>query len=272
MEWNTWLNALAFLVLALMVAGKLSPVIKFYIKQTFIVVSLVMTGALSIPYGLLNFRDPHKIQKFTAWVLKPASWILGVDWHIHFKSPHDQTKSHMFVCNHQSALDVIGMLQLWPLIMPCFTTAKKELKYAGPFGLILYLCGTIFVDRMSSEKGRKAVNEAGQMARETGSSIWVFPEGTRNHKRDGSMLPFKKGAFHVAVVSRLPVVPVIMSEYDFYDTNRKFFRSGHAHITVLDPIPIEDYPAEDPTSVARLLEKSREIMLEAIGNNNKKHH
>ena len=40
--------------------------------------------------------------------------------------------------------------------------AKKELKYAGPFGLCLTLCGTIFLDRGSSESGRRAINEAGK--------------------------------------------------------------------------------------------------------------
>ena len=54
--------------------------------------------------------------------------------------------------------------------------AKKELKYAGTFGLALVYMGTVFVDR-SSEKGRNAVNEAGKKAKENGNSLFLFPEG-----------------------------------------------------------------------------------------------
>eukprot|EP00095_Tigriopus_kingsejongensis_P008402 maker-scaffold9_size846264-snap-gene-5.9 protein:Tk08402 transcript:maker-scaffold9_size846264-snap-gene-5.9-mRNA-1 annotation:"1-acyl-sn-glycerol-3-phosphate acyltransferase alpha" len=269
MECNAALNALATGTLVLMVLCRFVPAVQFYVKQTFIVVALVLNAFVALPYGLI-VREQNRIQVFTAWTLQPANWLLGVRWNITFKGTHDQTKAHVLVCNHQSALDVMGMLALWPQIIPCVTTAKKELMYTGPFGLILYLCGTIFVDRMSSAKGRQALNVAGKQARETGSSMWVFPEGTRNHNRDGGMLPFKKGAFHVAVNSRLPVVPVIITEYDFYNTKAKVFTSGEAQITILDPIPIEDYPADDPESVGRLLEKTREIMLEEIGRNHKK--
>ena len=54
------------------------------------------------------------------------------------------------------------IFQIWPSLDKCVMVAKKELKYAGPFGLCLTLCGTIFLDRGSSESGRRAINEAGK--------------------------------------------------------------------------------------------------------------
>ena len=90
---------------------------------------------------------------------------------------------------------------------------KKSLKYAGPFGVAMTLGGAIFVDRAKSEKGRKAINDAGQKAKESGTSLFLFPEGTRH--RGGGLLPFKKGAFHVALDVQMPILPVVVSEYTF---------------------------------------------------------
>jgi lysophosphatidate acyltransferase len=54
--------------------------------------------------------------------------------------------------------------------------------------------------------------------------MWMFPEGTRS-KRD-ELLPFKKGAFQVAVQNKLPVVPIVISPYAFIDDKKKVFGSG----------------------------------------------
>lgn len=54
--------------------------------------------------------------------------------------------------------------------------------------------------------------------------LWIFPEGTRSKKEE--LLPFKKGAFHIAMMNKLPIVPVIISPYYFIDDNKKIFNSG----------------------------------------------
>lgn len=54
----------------------------------------------------------------------------------------------------------------------------------------------------------------------------MFPEGTRNNTK--KLLPFKKGAFHLAVASQCPVQPVAVSRYSFlgnfrFDSGKHFF-------------------------------------------------
>lgn len=45
------------------------------------------------------------------------------------------------------------------------------------------------------------------------SSLWIFPEGTRTLRPEIDLLPFKKGAFHLAVQSGVPIVPVVCENY-----------------------------------------------------------
>jgi len=52
----------------------------------------------------------------------------------------------------------------------------------------------------------------------------MFPEGTRNGS--ATLLPFKKGAFHVAIASQTPIQPVVVSRYHFLDDRKKVFNSG----------------------------------------------
>lgn len=44
-------------------------------------------------------------------------------------------------------------------------------------------------------------------------SVWIFPEGTRSYTAKPDMLPFKKGAFHLAVQAGVPIVPVVTANY-----------------------------------------------------------
>lgn len=62
---------------------------------------------------------------------------------------------------------VAGMNKLWSALKRCTIVAKKEVLYAGPFGLGLWLGGVIFIDRLNSEKSREAINKvSGKLKRD----------------------------------------------------------------------------------------------------------
>ena len=58
----------------------------------------------------------------------------------------------------------------------------------------------------------------------------MFPEGTRNSSRT-SLLPFKKGAFRVAITCQVPILPVVYSPYYFIDDKKKHFVQGKMEVT-----------------------------------------
>uniref|UniRef100_A0A8C8R7W3 1-acyl-sn-glycerol-3-phosphate acyltransferase n=1 Tax=Pelusios castaneus TaxID=367368 RepID=A0A8C8R7W3_9SAUR len=105
----------------------------------------------------------------------------------------------VIVSNHQSILDMMGLMEILP--DGCVQIAKKELLYLGPVGLIMYLGGVIFINRKSTSNAKTVMSGVAQTMLEENVKVWVYPEGTRNG--NGDLLPFKKGAFHLAIQAQV---------------------------------------------------------------------
>ena len=189
---------------------------------------------------------------------------MGLQWNTFGRENIDQNQTYVVVCNHQTALDVLSVSHMLESFDKCTFVVKKELKYVPVFGLGGYLSGCIFLNRGSSESSRNAINKAGKSAKEMGKSLMLFPEGTRNSAGGGSLLPFKKGAFHVALDIGVPILPIVISEYDFLGPpgarNQKF-TSGDVKIQILPPIQTEGI---SKNQMDDLIKKTRDSMLEAL--------
>ena len=95
-------------------------------------------------------------------------------------------------------------------------------------------------------------------------SLMLFPEGTRNSAGGGSLLPFKKGAFHVALDIGVPILPMVISEYDFLGPDgarTEKFTSGNVTIKILPPIQTEGVRKDQ---IDDLIKETRDSMIEAL--------
>ncbi|KAF9198926.1 1-acylglycerol-3-phosphate O-acyltransferase, partial [Podila verticillata] len=94
------------------------------------------------------------------------------------------------------------------------------------------------------------------------SGIWIFPEGTRSRLDTADLLPFKKGAFHLAIQAQLPILPIVAEGYShIYDSARRSFPGGELEIRVLEPIPTIGMTADN---VNELVERTRNVMLQHL--------
>jgi 1-acyl-sn-glycerol-3-phosphate acyltransferase len=129
-------------------------------------------------------------------------WVSGVDVDTRFEAPLPDGPV-IFVCNHQGAFDILALFDGLPRRF-VFIAKKSVFRY--PFiGWHIAAQGYISVDRSNRERSIRSMEIAGKRIRE-GVSVAVFPEGTRS--ADGSILPFKKGPFMVALKAGVPIVPV----------------------------------------------------------------
>ncbi|WVF66335.1 hypothetical protein IAT40_001075 [Kwoniella sp. CBS 6097] len=165
-------------------------------------------------------------------------------------------QSALLISNHQSFLDILYLGRILPKRSAIM--AKQELKWTPLLGQFMTLSGAVFVNRNSRKDAVAALEIAGQDMKKKGVSLWVFPEGTRSSSAEAALLPFKKGAFHLAVQAQVPIVPIVCENYHRLFDGRSRFESGKLKIKVLPPIPTAGLTADDVTS---LTESTREMML-----------
>lgn len=135
------------------------------------------------------------------------------------------TRPAVFIGNHQTELDVLMLGCIFPKY--CSVTAKKSLKSMPFLGWFMSLSGSVFIDRSNSNDARAAMAGAAHEITSEKQSVYMFPEGTRSYSKEPMLLPFKKGAFHLAVQAGVPIVPVVAANYsDVLYVKGWRFRSG----------------------------------------------
>lgn len=119
----------------------------------------------------------------------------------------DGDRPVIYVSNHTSALDIFIGIWLGP--EGTVGVAKKEVVYYPFFGQLYWLSGHLRIDRGDTGKAMVAMKELVRIVQAYRLSIWMWPEGTRS--KDGRLQPMKKGIYHLALATGLPVVPVVVS-------------------------------------------------------------
>lgn len=118
-------------------------------------------------------------------------------------------QSYVFASNHRSYLDTATLFRYTGRRVGL--VAKKELLKVPVLGQGMGFVNVIAIDRTNPERAMQSMQHAREVL-EDGYSFGVFVEGTR--AMPGELLPFKKGAFHLAVQTGVPIVPVAIKNSD----------------------------------------------------------
>jgi len=148
----------------------------------------------------------------------------------------DPDQSYFLVGNHQSALDI-------PILMMAFDgdirfMAKDSLFRIPILGRVMHQYGYIPIDRKSARTTIRALQAALARMKDDPISFAVFPEGTRT--TDGRLLPFRKGAMKIALLSGMPIVPfTIDGAWRVNNRARMAVVPGPIRVVFHEPIPVE---------------------------------
>jgi len=190
----------------------------------------IVLGTLSLLSTLVDRTGDagHRCARAWAWLILKTT---GVRVRVTGLEHLDFGKSYVFAANHQSIYDIPIVFTSLP--MQLRIVAKESLGRIPFMGWHLQRTGHLLVDRRNPGpdivvKMKRLVSEA--------HSLIVFPEGTRSV--DGTLKPFKKGPFLVAIDAKLPVVPVsIRGSRHVMKKGRLMVCPGEVSVTIHPPIP-----------------------------------
>ena len=169
---------------------------------------------------------------------------------VEFDNPEviDPDRSQVLVANHVSWFDVLALAAHIPGSYRF--VAKKELEKIPFFGPSWLACGHISIDRSDRQSAIRSLAEAREKLERDHPTVILFPEGTRS--RDGRLLPFKKGAFVLAIQTGVEVVPAaIMGSRDIMKKGSFLVYPGTVRVRFGTPLPVEGLEMEDRDALTR---------------------
>lgn len=226
----------------------------FYIRAVLLTSYFLLACVLGLivctlrPFHQNNTRDCARI---LGW----GRFLLGIRLEQSNRNPmHGQQA--VYISNHQNNQDVFVCTEMIPANVAIL--GKSTLRYVPVFGLLFWLAGNIYINKTNRAKAWETMAAVADDVKHKGCSVYIFPEGTRSRGR--GLLPFKSGAFALAIEAGLPIVPIVYSSAD-HNIDLTKIQAGTSMVKFLDPIATDGLGEDD---VKPLAEKCRQIVLQGI--------
>jgi putative phosphoserine phosphatase/1-acylglycerol-3-phosphate O-acyltransferase len=213
--------------------------------------------AAGLGLGLLNRDRSTALAVASAVGSELSLAAAGVSLDVRGQENLWKRRPAVFVFNHQSQLDVAILAAL---LRRDFTgVAKKELQKDPSFAAMGWLADVAYVDRSDSVQAKAALAPAVDSLR-GGTSLVIAPEGTRSPT--SKLLPFKKGAFHLAMQAKVPMVPIVIRNAgESMPAHSILITPGSVQVAVLPPI---DTSRWTPRTLNRQVERVRQMFVDTL--------
>jgi len=226
------------------------------------------TCAVSILLNILILGQGYR--RLNPWILR--NWGSGMLRLARVKIQYEGLEHinapgpSMILFNHASLLDLFVCTSMMP--RRGVAVMKKEFSYFPIMGQALLLYRFVFLDRGDSKRARATMARLTERVHREGIKMWMAPEGTR--ARSDEMLPFRMGAFFLAMDTKTPVVPcVIYGARKIHPYGTWSTKPGNLWVRILPPISTETWTKEtvkdEAEAIRNLYLKTLEEMAETHG-------
>ncbi len=221
---------------------------------SFWAISILIVGPPLVLYAALTGNVNPLYYKATS-LARFGVLLVGVKIEVRGLEHLAPGRNYIFMSNHVSNLDPPVLIPVIP--GRCSVLVKKELFRVPVLGTGMRLAELVPVDRSHRDAAIESVQGAIPVLRK-GLHMVIYPEGTRSD--DGRLLPFKKGPFHLAMDSGVPIVPVTMlGTYEIWPKTRFALRPGTATVVFHPPINPQEF-----TDREALLNSVRDVIASAL--------
>ena len=149
----------------------------------------------------------------------------------------------LFVGNHRSDFDIL--VTYTHIRQNVGFVAKKSMKNIPVIAWWMEMIGCLFLDRDNAREGLKTILAAIEQVK-GGTSVFIFPEGTRNRSADADIpAEFKEGSLKIAQKAACKIVPVVLKDTELiFERQKPFIKAKTVRVKFLKPFYTEEIPEE----------------------------
>lgn len=220
------------------------------LRLILIAVFLVLYLLVSIPIigiemliGLFN-KDIKKRSSLAivSWGFKVIIFLAGIKTTVIGEENVPKDEPVFYIANHRSFFDVVVSYARVP--RPTGYIAKKEILKVPVLSWWMRILDCLFMDRKDVRQSAQVIFDAIDKIK-AGTSICIYPEGTRNTTEE-DMLPFHKGSFKPAQRTNCPIVPVVVTNTrEIFEDHLPFIKAQHITLEYLPPVHYNDLSKDD---------------------------
>lgn len=244
-----------------------------FILFVILLILIVLIGFLFFPVIWIARLFGEKGKKASQWIslwfvqtaCRLAKPISGAKLDVKGLENISKDRPVVYLINHRSIFDII-------LTYPYFKTltgfvAKKELSKIPIFSYWLKLANGLFLDRQNIREGLKTILKAIDKVK-AGTSMCIFPEGTRNKQEDPyALLEFHDASFKLAEKTGADIVPIaLLHTADCFENHAPKIKATNVKMTVGAPIHLDDLSKEDRKFIGRYVQNVMTEMMNAYKN------
>ena len=212
-------------------------------------VGLSILAFITFPFD----RNGNIVHHYARWWAKIQLLVSGVRVKVGGLEHLDKETPYIYMSNHQGSYDIFALLSCLPVQFRWI--AKKELFAIPILGWAMGAANYISIDRSGRRRALESIERAARKIK-GGVSVVIFPEGTRS--RDGSIQPFKRGGFTLALKSGVPIIPItINGSRDVMARDSMRVRPGEIRVSVDRAIQTTPFSLRERNV---LMEKVRETI------------